>query len=168
MGTLTTATSWSPESGTDHALRRLGPAASEVLILPFRTDEAGRGVYWDTQLLTVKQLRAAGVDARFLHDDPSERVFQSEHSEELVAALAVGVASSAGWDCLKLIGEYVLAWGSQMTGGRSDARVRVAVARIERPDGAVIEGLEIEGPTAEAAARVVKELGKLLELPGDD
>src|SRR5674476_83817 len=64
----------------------------------------GVGVYDQESLLLVKQLRAAGIDAGYLHDSASRR-FEVKKSAlaTLAVTLVVGIASSASWDGVKAL-----------------------------------------------------------------
>jgi hypothetical protein len=77
-------------------------AGADVVVLPARRDDNGRGVYGEATVFLVKDLRAAGVPAVFA--DPSDRrVFEVKKSAVGTALVAVvlGLVSNAGWDGVK-------------------------------------------------------------------
>lgn len=147
-----------------------GAAAMEgdVVILPVRLGDDNRGVYRESHVLTVKDLRGTGVRARYLHASGASRTFQGEHSAELVGTLALWVLSSASWDALKKVAQYVMAWGNHVTGGLPNRHVSVSIARLERSDGARLEGVEVSGAPDDVARRLLAEIAAMLDPASGD
>lgn len=82
---------------------RTSEVGAEIIVLPLRFDDTiGKAVYSQTDALTVKRLRQAGVNAAFLHDS-DDRVFESLNSAILAVAgaFALGLATNAAYDALK-------------------------------------------------------------------
>lgn len=76
--------------------------AVDVLVMPMRNVN-GVAVYSQESLDLVKELRAAGLTAAFLHG-PSERIFEAKKSAVAVlGAIALGIATNAGWDGVKAL-----------------------------------------------------------------
>jgi hypothetical protein len=77
-------------------------AGTDVVVLPARRDDDGRGVYGESTVFLVKELRAAGVSASYA--DPSDRrVFEVKKSAlgTALVSVALGLVSNAGWDGVK-------------------------------------------------------------------
>jgi hypothetical protein len=159
----TTTTPWSPDDDVLAAVAANPGPDADIVILPFRVKSDGTGIYRDVHVTSVKELRAAGVRARYLNDEAADRTFQSEHSQEVYAALAMWVLSSASWDSLKAVAQYLMAWGRHVTGGVAGRNIKISIARLTRPDGTVLEGVEVSGPPTEAATRVLTEIRKMLD-----
>jgi hypothetical protein len=83
-------------------LERARRCDEDVVVLPLR-EQDGLGVYSQESVFLVKELRAQGLGARFLHDS-ANRTFEVRNSAEaVVASLVLGVASSAAWDGVKML-----------------------------------------------------------------
>jgi hypothetical protein len=159
----TTASPWWPDADVLAAVATTPEPDADIVVLPFRVESDGTGVYRDVHLTTVKELRAVGVRARYLNDEAAHRTFQSEHSRDVYAALAMWVLSSASWDSLKAVGQYIVAWGRHVTGGVAGREIRISISRLTRPDGTVLEGVEVTGPPTDVATRVLSEISKMLD-----
>jgi hypothetical protein len=73
-----------------------------IAVLPVDVVDA-QGIYSESSVMLVKELRALGAEAAFAH--PSEqRVFEVKKGVEgLVVAFVIGIASTASWDLMKLL-----------------------------------------------------------------
>jgi hypothetical protein len=78
-----------------------GPAAGMV-VSPVRRDARGRGVYQETAVLLVKNLRAEGVEAGFL-DSSENRTFLVQKSADVAFAYVIGILSSASWAAIAAV-----------------------------------------------------------------
>lgn len=81
---------------------------ASIVIMPHARTEDGRGIYGESTVFMVKELRAAGVDARYL-DESERRVFEVKKSAVAAALVpfVLGIASTAAWDLLK---PCILGW----------------------------------------------------------
>ena len=140
--------------------RVLHDVREAIVVLPVRL-KGDWGIYRDSHLFAVKELRANDVSARFLHDDPKDRRLLSEFSADVVAEIAVGIGSNASWDAIQMFVQYLFVLAKRV--GKPAGPVRASVALLERPDGTRLEGIEVTGPTADAAARLLKELGRYID-----
>jgi hypothetical protein len=82
----------------------LGPFPDhEVLVLP-ESIRGDVGVYRDEALVLVKEMKAEGIDAEYLHD-PERREWHGLRSQEVVVVLtlsfAAGLLANATWDAIK-------------------------------------------------------------------
>jgi len=79
-------------------------ATADLIVLPLEYDDEGMALYSEPSVITVKTLRADGIDAAFL-DSPDSRMFEVKKGnlETLVATLVIGIASNAAWDALKVL-----------------------------------------------------------------
>lgn len=104
---------------TDEWIAALSSLPHDVVILPEAVD-GDTGVYRDETLMFAKSLRAVGVDAGYLHDEPN-RTWAGRLGEPIlipvVIALATGVVTS-------VIGTAVCGWLAK-TFGAQDVAVRV-------------------------------------------
>jgi hypothetical protein len=118
--------------------------ADDVLVLPLREDERGSGIYPEGTIALVKQLRAAGVKASYVH--PSERrLFEGRKGAvaDAVYTVVLGVLSAAGWDGLK-------GW----FGSKERGRLRVTFGQVDGQNGDRVRWWEVEGNAAEAVAAI--------------
>jgi hypothetical protein len=137
--------------------RVLGLADGTLIVLPVRVVE-GVGQYRDEELTMPKELRQLGLPTEFLQA-PEERIGLSEYSEQLVLAFMLGVAQNMTWDASKAAVQYIYAKARRIGGDDPDPRIAVSVARIQRSDGSVIDGVTIDGPAnAETATRIIQAL----------
>lgn len=133
------------------------PASADgfVLVLPARIGPQG-GMYRDAHLTSVKELRAAGVTADFLHP-ADQRTGLGEYSAEVVFAFAVGVAQNMTWDAAKAVWGYLRAHAAAYATNEEPPMVRLEVARLRR-DGLEIEGLSVTAPASDSNAEVFLRL----------
>lgn len=88
-----------PDAGL---IAQITPPESAVVILPISVDRDGCGTYSESTVFLAKDLRAEGVEARFLH--PSEqRSFEVKKSELAAAAafFSLAIAGNASYDLTK-------------------------------------------------------------------
>jgi hypothetical protein len=158
--TMTLVSSVEPreiESPTDLGI--IPEDAPDVLILPARV-EHGVGLYDDSVVTLVKELRAAGVSARYQHGPEARRWIGHMGVSAIALEVIVGVIGNAGW-----AGIYTLL----KRGGSS--RVRVRITRVRRTAlGSDSQWYEIEGPAREVAEtlRQLDADGSASLPPGDD
>jgi hypothetical protein len=120
--------------------------APDVLILPARVED-GVGVYDDSVVTLVKELRAAGVSAGYQHGPEARRWIGHKGVSTIVLEVVVGIVGNAGWAgiCALL-----------RRGGSS--RIRIRITRIQRTAvGSDSQWYEIEGPAREVA-EILKQL----------
>lgn len=135
--------------------RAAEPDQPALFVLPDRIED-GVGWYREDALQVPKALRALGVPSSLLHENSSDRSALSEYSASMWVAFAFGVSQNMTWDLAKATVEYIFAFAERQRTRDQSPAVRVKVARVERPDGAKIEGLEVEGPiNDETAARII-------------
>ena len=120
--------------------------APDVLILPARVED-GVGLYHDSVVTLVKELRAAGVSAGYQHGPEARRWIGHKGVSAIVLDVVLGIVGNAGW-----AGIYALL----RRGGSSQIRVRIT--RVHHaglgPDSL---WYEIEGP-ARDVAEILKQL----------
>ena len=114
----------------------------DLVVLPRKIAEDGTGLYDDSVIDLVKQLRAEGVDAAYLHDkDHREWIGEKGWTPAeiaLIVSIAENLTSSAVWDGLKMILQ-------RAHGGRGRAKLK-ACRVIQSPDGTKTqEWIEVEG-----------------------
>lgn len=82
---------------------RASEMASDVVVLPSRVG-SDRAVYSERSVTLVKELRALGVEAAYL-DPPERREFEVKKGalSDAIQTIALGVASAASWDALKVL-----------------------------------------------------------------
>lgn len=122
---------------------------ADLVVLPREVAEDGRGLYDDSVITIVKELKSLGADARYQHEK-SERAWIGEESAAKIALdLIIGIASGAGWSGLQAL----------FRGSFSTRRVRVRVGRYEQlADGSTkSEWYEIDGRGAEVS-EMLREL----------
>ncbi len=123
-----------------------------VLVLPMRL-EGMVGIYPDAVDSAPKELRSVGVEAEFAHG-PSQRRFQSEYSHDVLAVIALGVASNVTWDVARGVGRYLGIWAKRL----GTQNIDVSIARLDSPHGAKVRGLRIRGSSPEVAEKIVSIL----------
>ena len=118
-------------------LTRAEAMATPLVVLPVRHVN-GQGVYAQTSVLLVKQLRAAGLTAEFL-DPPESRTFEVKKGAftTIVVSIALNIASSAAWDAIKGI------FRSQSAGEK--ARLSVTYVDLDGKDGQKGTAWKVEG-----------------------
>lgn len=81
---------------------------ASIVIMPHSRTEDGRGVYGESTLFLVKELRAQSLDARYV-DEPERRVFEVKKGAlaEALVTIVLGVASAGVWDVVKI---HILGW----------------------------------------------------------
>jgi len=110
---------------------------ADLVVLPRETADDGRGLYDDSVITIVKELKSLGADARYQHEKDERAWIGEESAATLALALIIGIASSAGWSALQAL----------FRGSFSTKRVRVRVGRYEKlADGTTkAEWYEVEG-----------------------
>ena len=116
---------------------------ADLVVLPREITEDGRGLYDDSVITIVKELRSLGTDARYQHDE-NDRAWIGEESAATIALdLIIGIASGAGWSGLQAL----------FRGSFSTRRVHVRVGRYEQlAEGSTkAEWYELDGNGAEVS-----------------
>jgi hypothetical protein len=132
-----------------------------IAVLPLRV-VGGTGVYSESSIPVVKELRAFGAAADYAHPSTSRR-FEAKKSAEILVTLVLGILSSASWDLLKR-------WM------RAKTTTRLSVTYVELQEGNLRRGRawKIEGDTdgvIQAIDRLRDDPSKSRELgdgPNDD
>jgi hypothetical protein len=119
----------------------------DLLILPRKLDEDGDGLYDDSVLTLVKELRAEGITADYLHPPEERRWIGEKSAVALVVEFVIGVGGNAGWAALKALFRR-----------REAGTIRVRLARrTSRGEEDEWEWFEAEG-TGEEVARAIEAL----------
>jgi hypothetical protein len=115
----------------------------DVVVLPREEDETGRGVYDDSVVTVVKELRGAGVVADF-RDAADSRVWAGEEGTAVIVLnVVLGVVSNAGWAALCWI----------LRRNHPADRVRIRVARFRKSGSTVaFDWYKADGPGEAVAA----------------
>jgi hypothetical protein len=122
---------------------------ADLLVLPREIDEAGRGLYHDSVLDLVKQLRRDGVNADYLHSRDNRSWIGEKSIGPYVLDFVIGLASNGAWEGI-----------TQLLHRIGDKKVRGKVARVRQSDSETVwEWYEVEGD-AKGVAEALKELGK--------
>jgi hypothetical protein len=116
-------------------------ATAEITILPRERDEAGRGLYPESTVTIVKELRSAGFDAAYA-DAASERLWIGEKSAQLLGEILIGLGVNATWaGIVWLVRRHA-------HGGR----IRVTIARARQENEVTSwQWISAEGPAADIA-----------------
>jgi hypothetical protein len=122
-----------------------------LVLLPVRLDESGIGHYADSQLTIPKDFRHFGIPTEFLQE-VEDRTALIEFSEEIAFAVAFGVVANMTWDAAKSVVQYLYAKANQLTPSGVMPRVQCKIARVQRADGTVLEGVKVTGPADTATA----------------
>jgi hypothetical protein len=122
---------------------------TDIVVLPDEVDRDGTGLYPDSALSLVKELRSLGVTAEYQHPQDA-RSWTGEKSFGAVAAnWILGIASNAGWAALCVL----------LRRGKDKARVRIKLARCTQTATQITwDWFEVEGEKAEVAD-VIERLG---------
>lgn len=115
----------------------------DAVVLP-REIDGEIGLYDDSVVTLVKELREAGASAEFLHG-PELRSFIGEKAVDVLAVnLMVGIAGNAGWAALRAV-----------LSRRGKKPVEVKAARCEeKADGKRWEWVEAKGEGEAVAAAI--------------
>jgi hypothetical protein len=132
----------------------------DLVVLPREIDDEGNGLYDDSAVTVVKELKAFGVEASYQHD-PDHRTWIGEKSVEIVVLnLITGIASNAGWAALcKLVGRQ-----------HNTERVRLRVGRLRKSaSGIAWDWYKLEGSGKDVAtALAAMEEAGLTELDDEE
>ncbi len=81
---------------------------ASIVIMPHARTEDGRGIYGESTLSLVKDLRAQRLDAKYA-DEPERRVFEVKKGvlADGFVTIVLGIASAGAWDAFKI---YILGW----------------------------------------------------------
>jgi hypothetical protein len=102
-----------------------------------------QGVYSESSLMIVKELRALGGDAEYAQP-AAQRVFEVKKSAEgLLLAYVIGIASTATWDLMK-----------RLLSRRKDARLSVTFVELEEGHDLHVTAWKVEG-NGEAVVRAI-------------
>ena len=117
--------------------------SADAVVLPRETD-GEIGLYDDSVVTLVKELREAGASAEFLHGAESRSFIGEKAVDVLVVNLVIGIASNAGWDALRAV-----------LSRRGKKPVEVKAARYEEEaDGKRWEWIEAKGEAEAVAAAI--------------
>jgi hypothetical protein len=107
----------------------------DVVVLPLEVDQDGTGLYSDSALMLVKELRSLEIQAQYQHPQDS-RTWVGERSFAAVAfEWILGVSSNAGWAALCLLLRR-----------KGKASVRIKLARCTQSGSETVwEWAELEG-----------------------
>jgi hypothetical protein len=133
-----------------------GHDVGTAIVLPVRLGPTG-GMYRDSHLTAVKELRTEGVLIDFLHPSDQRRAL-SEYSEDVIFAFAIGIAQNITWDAAKAVWRYVRAQALSRAQEPRDPVVKLEIARVKRDD-LVVEGFSLTAPVSdETAERFIRLL----------
>jgi hypothetical protein len=117
--------------------------SADAVVLPRETD-GEIGLYDDSVVTLVKELREAGASAEFMHGAESRSFIGEKAVDVLVVSLVIGIASNAGWDALRAV-----------LSRRGKKPVEVKAARYEEEaDGKRWEWIEAKGEGEAVAAAI--------------
>lgn len=118
-------------------LARAEAMATPLVVLPVRHVN-GLGVYPQTSVLLVKQLRAAGLSAEFL-DPPESRTFEVKKSAftTVIMPIVLGIGSSAAWDAIKAT--------FRSRSAEEKTKLSVTYVDLDRKDGQRGAAWKVEG-----------------------
>jgi hypothetical protein len=135
----------------------------DVVVLPREVDEHGRGIYDDSVVTVVKELRAEGITAEFQHAQ-DKRIWAGEDAvAEIALTIMLGIVSNAGWAALCRL----------LRKSYNEDRVRIRVARFRNKDSVItFDWYKAEGPGKSVAAALEalepSEPGQELEKETED
>lgn len=117
-----------------------------VLVLPVREDASGNGIYPEETISLVKELRAAGVRAGFMHR-PEQRLFEGRKGvfTDAVYTVLLGVLGSATWDGVK-----------RLLQRKSREKLKVTFGQADGIDAGSARWWQVEGDTAAVIAAIDK------------
>jgi hypothetical protein len=118
----------------------------DVIVMPLR-EQNGLGVYSQESLFLVKDLRSAGVRARFLHDSEARTFEVRKSAEALVGAIILSVVSNAAWDAIKVL----------FSRSKKDQQLKVTIVDLRDADGHEATSWTVDGD-AEAVIRAIDRL----------
>ena len=132
---------------------------ADLVVLPREIAPDGRGLYDDSVVTIVKDLRLLGVSASYQHDQDHRAWIGEQGHAQLVYDLIVGVAGNAGWWALCRL----------FAVERKSDKLRVKVARCtQEPDGKTTwEWYEMKG-TGAAVAEAMAQIEAPRAPDGDD
>lgn len=116
---------------------------ADLVVLPREIADDGRGLYDDSVITIVKELKSLGADARYQHEKSDRAWIGEESAAKIALDLIIGIASGAGWSGLQAL----------FRGSFRTRRVRVRVGRYEQlADGSTkAEWYEIDGQGEEVS-----------------
>jgi hypothetical protein len=126
----------------------------DLVVLPMRMD-GDRAIYPDNATMVVKRLRVLGARAEWSHDAARRAWYGERGAGEVVAALVIGVLSSAGWDAIKLLLR------------QRSGPVRLKLLRRTDPNGTDERWIDLEGDS-KAVSEIVDRLNPWKEQSKDD
>jgi hypothetical protein len=123
--------------------------SADAVVLPRETD-GEIGLYDDSVVTLVKELREAGASAEFLHGAGSRNFIGEKAVDVLAVNLVIGIASNAGWAALRVV-----------LNRRGKKSVEVKAAHYEEnADGKRWEWVEAKGKGEAVAAAIDSWRGK--------
>jgi hypothetical protein len=125
----------------------------DALLLPRKLGEDGMGLYDDSVLTLVKELRAAGATADYQHAADARRWIGEKGVPPVVIDLLVALGGNAGWAALCAVCR-----------SRGSDRMRARVARYRHADSETRwDWFEVEGSGEDVATAI-----EALEPSADD
>jgi hypothetical protein len=125
----------------------LRKAETDVVVLPSAVRDDGLGLYDDSLIDLVKELKAEGVDAAYAHTR-DQRSWTGKKSFTFVAgSIAIGIVSSAGWEGIRLL----------LLRQKPRSSLTMKLARAKAPDGTQWDWYELTG-TGQEIATMMAEL----------
>jgi hypothetical protein len=113
----------------------------DVMVFPRETD-GELGLYHDTVITLVKELRAAGATASFQHPPELREWIGEKHLSPDEISFLIGIASNAGWAAIVAL----------LRMRHASGRVRARIARYRKDaSGTRWEWIKLEGPGSEVA-----------------
>jgi len=106
-----------------------------MVVLPHEVDQDGTGLYSDSALELVKELRSLEIQAQYQHPQDSRTWIGERGFAAIAFDWILGVASNAGWAALCLLLRH-----------KGKASVRIKLARCTQSASQTVwEWLEVEG-----------------------
>jgi hypothetical protein len=122
---------------------------TDIVVLPDEVDQNGVGLYPDSALSLVKELRSLGVTAQYQHAQDARNWTGEKGFGAVAANWILGIASNAGWAALCVL----------LRRGKDKAHVRIRLARCTQSASQITwDWFEVEGEKAEIAD-IIERLG---------
>lgn len=132
-------------------MRLTSDTTAGIVVLPSTVTD-GRGIYSESSVMLVKELRALGADATFAQPS-DQRLFEVKKSAEaLLIAVVIGMASNASWDLLK-----------HLLRRSKEARLSVTYVELEDGNGQRGSAWQVRGD----ADGVIRAIDRLRHQAGD-
>jgi hypothetical protein len=130
-----------PEKGDSPDIPLPAIIETDVVVLPEEVGEDGVGIYSDSAISVVKELRSLGVTAQYQHPQDSRTWIGEKGFGAVALSWIVGVASNAGWTALCVLLRQ-----------KRRNPVRIKLARCTQSTSEITwEWFEVEGNGADVA-----------------